>query len=417
MFYAVELHKMTLTRSLYREDELIAALKWCIIKGRFKEVLFWSQEALDSNMVPEFLESLLWVWIFTCGPESIYWMERFEACLKNPNESKYLNLAISLTYHVRYNGDGSTLSLLGVGLCKRKKQPNMITLSSLPEGLPDTPIVRALVQGKVYLAWTLLRPDWNTTAWPTLMTVAKVKHHKHIKHLEMLMDSKSWMGPHAKHEYTWCLRALATILVSNTIAYTFRDEPQVFDRVLADYTPHTNLSMRKRRHYDVPYGSLYWFTKRGSIKVNETTETELMINLEDNLLGSKYWTHYLPIGYDLGREEFFYTHFPDDIPDEWSTASRMKSHGYGGVPTGDVNHGVMFNNCLIRWFGSVPCKSVWRGFEIALEEFSQRWSVHRPDTLEKGIHQAYEEIDVDTWIHEMETWSLTTKKRRFVFKE
>lgn len=408
------MYKMPLTRSLYREDELIAALKWCIIKGRFKETLFWSQEALDSNMKDDFLKALLWVWIFTCGPASISWMERFETCMQNPTESSCLNLAISLIYHVKFRGDGSTLALLGVGLCKRKKQPNTITLFTVPHTLPDTPIIRALVQGKVDLAWTLLRPDWSTNAWATLNNVIKVKHPTHVKHIQMLMEPAAWMGSAYKPEYTWCLRALATVLTCNSVAYKISEEPAVFDRVLADYISHTGLSMRTRRIYEIPYACLYWFTQRGSKKVNETTECELQMNLEDTLVGSKFWTTYLPIGYDLAREEFFYIHFPDDIPDEWSTESRMKSHGYGGVPVGNVNHSVMFNNCLIRWFGAVPCKSVWRGFELALEEFSQRWSVNRPDTLEAGIHEAYEEIDVNTWIHEMESWSLTSKKRKFV---
>lgn len=408
---------MTLTRSLYREDELIAALKWSIIKGRFTEALFWSQEALDSNMTIEFLKALLWVWIFACGPASISWMEQYHECMKAPTHDKYLILVISLLYNVKLRGDTSSLALLGVGLCAHKKEPNTTTLQTIPSSLPNTPIVRALVQGKLDLAWTLLRPNWNTTAWPTLADVNNVKHPLYKNYLEMLMKPECWMGAAYTPEYLWPLRALATILIcsTNTLSLDLNESPSTYSRILDDYTPHTNLSMRNRRLYEIPYGCLYWFTKRGSLCVNQTTQSELMIDFEDTLVGSKYWTRYLPIGYDYEREEFFHTHFPDDIPDEWSTASRMKSHGYGGVPTGNnINHSVMFNRCLLRWFGSIPCRYIWRGLEIAVEEYTQRWNGATPENLERGIHEAYETADIDSWIHEMDSWSLSSKKRRFV---
>lgn len=406
---------MPLTRSLYREDELIAALKWSIIKGRFTEALFWSQEALDSNMTPEFLKALLWVWFFACGPASISWMERFEACVKDPNERVCLNLVICLLYNVKLRGDSSTLALLALGLCSYKKEPNTTTLSSVPVGLPNTPVIRALVQGKVDLAWMLLRPDWTKTSWTTLMNVCSIKHPKYMNYIKMLMNPVSWMGDTYTNEYTWHLRALATILTCTTGTLDLHEDVSAYTKILDEHHPHTNLSMRNRRLYEIPYGCLYWFTARGAKRVDETTEYELMIDLEDTLVGSKYWTPYLPIGYDFERENFFHTHFPDDIPDEWSTASRMKSHGYGGVPTGNnINHSVMFNRCLIRWFGLIPCRYIWRGLEIAVEEFTQRWNRCIPKTLEAGIYQAYEEADIELWIHEMDSWSLTSKKRRFV---
>lgn len=407
---------MPLTRSLYREDELIAALKWCIIKGRFNEALFWSQEALDSNMRDEYFKALLWVWIFTCGPQALSWIERFDVCMNDPNEYNCLNLVISLLYHVKNRGDISSLCLLGLGLCTPKKQPNNITLLTLPEGLPNTPIVRALVQGKADLAWMLLRPDWNTSSWDNLKAVLQHKHYSALKYLDMLSNPKAWMGNAYSPEYTWCLRSIATVLTCSPVPLTIYNEPASFDRVLSEYICHTGFTMRHRRLYEVPNACLYWHTKRGSLTVHETTQNELQMNLEDSLAGSKYWDEYLPIGYDLEREEFFYVHFPDDIPDEWSNETKKKSHGCGPVPCGKVNHNIIFNRCLIRWFNGIPCKQLWRGFEIAIEEFTHRWEVYRPHTLETGIHEAYEQIDVDSWLHEMESWSLSSKKKQFSVK-
>jgi hypothetical protein len=407
---------MPLTRSLYREDEVIAALKWCVIKGRFNQALFWAQEALDSNMKTEYFKALLWVWIFTCGPSTLSWIERFDACMGDSNEYNCLNLVISLLYHVKNRGDISALCLLGRGLCRAKKQPNTITLLTLPEGLPNTPIIRALIQGKTDLAWMLLRPDWTTTSWANLKTVIQQKNPQTTKYLDMLSNPKTWMGLAYTPEWTWCLRSIATVLACSLVPFTVHDDTQNFDRVMSDYICHTGFSMRHRRVYEVPNECLYWHTKRGALSINETTVNELQLNLEDSLAGSKYWDEYLPIGYDIEREEFFYLHFPDDIPDEWSAETKKKSHGHGPVPVGAVNHNIVFNRCLIRWFNKLPCIHLWRGFEIAIEEFTQRWEVYRPQSLETGIHEAYEEIDVDSWLHEMESWSLNSKRPQFVVR-
>ena len=61
---------MSLTKSLYREEEVIAALKWCLIRGRNTEAVFWAQECLDSGLEREYLQALIWVWLFTCGKAS-----------------------------------------------------------------------------------------------------------------------------------------------------------------------------------------------------------------------------------------------------------------------------------------------------------------------------------------------------------
>ena len=407
---------MPLTRSLYREDEVIAALKWCVIRGRFNEALFWAQEAIDSNMSEEFLKALVWVWLFTCGPKSIRWISYLHKCIENPpTEDSYIHLLLNLMYNVKYAGDTSVLSLLGLGLCYGKKQPNTITLIKVPEPLPNVPVVRALLQGKVDLAWSILRPEWSKNPWELLRNILSVKNKHTLPYFDEVATAEKWMRSLWTPNLLWCFRAVATVLVATTGSLTIMDEYNSYNHILESYARHTNLSMRKRRLYEVPYECLYWLTTRGWNRVNETTESEIQLNLEDSLKGSKYWSSLLPIGYDLSREEFFYKHFQDDIPDEWSTLARLKSHGYGSVPVGNkICHSTILNRCLVRWFSHIPSKSVWRGFEIALEEFTQRWRYKAPSSLEDGIHEAYEEKDVDSWINEMESWSLNPKKPRFV---
>jgi hypothetical protein len=408
---------MTLTRSLYREDEAIAALKWCILNRRFNEALFWSQELMDSNMTHEFLSALMWVWMFTCGPSSSTWIKRFHDCIHSNNEDEYMNMMLSLMYHVKNVGDTSVLSLLGLGLCEHTKEPNVLVPIEIPGTLPKTPIISSLIQGKVDLAWTLLRPEWSNNAWESIQAVVAVKHPKQAEYLNIIMNAEKWMGSVWDVKYTWCLRAMATLLASSNSDLTLFVERDNFDHIMSMYNKHTDLTMRSRRICTIPRQCLYWFTKRGRLLVNQSNEEELQINLEDALTGSKYWSKFLPIGYDMEREEFYSRHFPDDIPDEWSKESRAVSHGYGSTPVGDkINHSNLLNGCLVKWFGNIPSKYVWRGFEIALEVFVNKWRYGKPPSIEIGIHRAYEEKSIESFITEMSSWSLNPKRRKFVVK-
>lgn len=264
------------------------------------------------------------------------------------------------------------------------------------------------------MAWALLRPEWtNNTAWSAITSVVSVKHPQCIEHLNIIMTAEKWMGSLWNVNYTWSLRAMATLLASTKNNLTMFVEHDKYEHVMMSHIKHTDMTMRARRLYTVPRECLYWFTKRGRLFVNESNEGELMINLEDALTGSKYWSKFLPIGYDLEREKFYHRHFPDDIPDEWSTHSRSMSHGYGSTHVGDkINHSNLLNNCLVRWFSNIPSKYVWRGFEIAVEVFVNKWRHEKPPSLELGIHRAYEEKTVDSFIDEMSSWSLNPKRRK-----
>jgi hypothetical protein len=59
---------------------------------------------------------------------------------------------------------------------------------------------------------------------------------------------------------------------------------------------------------------------------------------------------------------FYDEHFPDDTPDEWSTAEREKSHGRGALQPGAEAKAESF---LRSWFGRIPSAVVWNGLDTA----------------------------------------------------
>jgi hypothetical protein len=176
--------------------------------------------------------------------------------------------------------------------------------------------------------------------------------------------------------------------------------------------------MRYRRIFEIPYECLYFFTKRGSLRINETTESDLIYRLEEKIVDSKFWSS-LPIGPysdDILREEFYAHYFPTDIPDEWSSQDRQKSHGTGVIPVGDsIDMTIVFNRCLVRWFGLLPCRSIWNGWAGTLEVFMNLWATNHPKSIESGIHEAYMQDGVtETWIQQMANWSLESKTVEFM---
>ena len=54
---------MPLTRHIYTQDEVVAALMFCALRGKSVEATFWTLELLDSELVEEVMRALKQVWL------------------------------------------------------------------------------------------------------------------------------------------------------------------------------------------------------------------------------------------------------------------------------------------------------------------------------------------------------------------
>jgi hypothetical protein len=121
----------------------------------------------------------------------------------------------------------------------------------------------------------------------------------------------------------------------------------------------SSLEGRDARVYAIPRHCLHGTTERGGLETNQTTEAELCSNrfMEKAMKRSSVWD--IDISSDERKEAFYDIYFPDDIPDEWSSDARQKSHGPGVIPPGATSW--TLGAWMIKWFDSIPSSLIFEG--------------------------------------------------------
>lgn len=362
---------MPLTRHLYREDEVIAALIFCILRGRHVEAAFWCSEMIESQMIDELFAAMRRAWLYGIGIQSLGWLRAFQALGDTIDAEKVLELVQQLS---RAKKDRSITTLLATDLTV---QPDRVNAD--PVALADSS--KSLEQF-VHLAVSQRR---TTTAWGGLQ--ASPEPDKLLKRLAMskhgVAGAKALQAIMAEPFEVWEIRAtaLAALCLSREeFLASWAAEPQPLLReVAAGLNDWESLRPRKRRQYPVPPESLYYFTERGrSVSVYDSTEKEIMGRLEKTgaLWGSVYWDAVADWQAvktdDAAREAFYDEHFPDDRPDEWSKADRAKSHGGGPLQRGAVATLEVAMERLLGRIGSAviwgklpPVKNEWTPIDIS----------------------------------------------------
>lgn len=358
---------MPLTRNLYREDEVFSALKYCILKGRLKESIFWAHELFISNLAGELLQTLFWLWMnfFSTHVSWYKWFHEATADLKNVEEYAIYLLVVSLgRASVNKRHDSTVFALLMCGLAR--VPTDRIGFAILPHSLRglagvEKAFATAVTQGKLELAWTL----WPSSAWEIL---AEFPNGGLVKELSQQHVKAFW-----KPEWAWPVKATALVIAGSLSRPVVIESEQMLVELDGCWLEwRYKAGQRDSRWATIPNECLHLFTARTT-----NTESEIMDGLNKALAGSKFWDEVLPYYNWLNREEFFDTYFITDIPDEWSSADRQKSHG--PAPTGTAE------KTFSRWF-SIPSKGLWGGIETALKYMSENFT----GNLETAIHEAYE---------------------------
>ncbi len=393
-----------LTRNLYREDEVIASLRWCALKGgaRGKEAIFWAQEALDSGMRTAVYESLFWVWVLCAALPNPGWLGEFRELCQKGSTATDDEIQYCLMRLMRGTRDITPLALLGAGLNPNQSLHDRVGQPKTPAfSAPLTPtleaIARAVAQRKAAFAWALgivSRTAWDSPAlWAVLAESSKTPETIHL-----LETAHLWL-PFSAARWTWPCRA-AAVAIATFGGVTSKDDWVAPTEWVAYKYQWQHLTMRYRRILVPPQQALYWFTARGSIPVNKTTEDELVGNIEPALRASTYWGPLLltsPLWSDDAREIFYDQYFLDDIPDEWASASRLISHGCGAVPAvPNPDYAMLFDTALARWFGTLPC-AFWSGFDDAVCPLKRAIPLdpgtRRPGDLVACLAAAYEALE------------------------
>jgi hypothetical protein len=344
---------MGLTKHLYREDEVIAALLYCTVKGRVPETAFWALELIDSDMCIPMLQTLVRSWLWFFGIRELGWFTTFATVVsaEEIDVDACLDLAIHLSMCRRT--DGSILGLLAYGLQEGQTEPDRAGVKG------------AWMQGKGRLAWSL-----SLDRWDELPGIALEKHGVEGKAwVDRYLTAEHWMGDALwSEEFLWPFRAAAVALICLPTIGRSSLKPDIPSHVQKDIEAWKAAEGRRsRRTTSIPIDCLAFLTKRGREQsVYDTNENELMGSITRALRGSVYWESiaeqlggWAAIRYhDDTREDFFDTFFPDDIPDEWSSKERDKSHGRGILQKGKGPDVMRF---YTTWFRTIRCFVCWGG--------------------------------------------------------
>lgn len=392
------------TRHLYKADEVIAALHWCIRQGRTNEAVFWCLELLDSELQEILTEELYKVWLSYFGIGCLSALP----VLTPVEREDYLGIVSGLSRLPKERRDRSNLVLLILGL--QEKQVDRV--SSIPTLEPlfqrtdcnelERAFLAAVFQGKTLLAFQLSRSLWQENhrrVFDLLQEISRLKHKQ-----PQMEDALTLLEFHSETE-SWMTRACAIATASLHPRYVGESLKPLTLTVSSDCNDllkeWTDLyGRRRRRIYQIPYECLYKVTKRGLQSNKVSTLDELYTLSDASLLGCPFWNRIIeeeaPWLDDDRKMDFYDLYFPDDIPDEWSRADQEKSHGWGSLINAEVPN---WQKYWKRWYRDMKARAVWfgnRDFDKCMIENEKTW----------------DELYKRSW--SVSTWCLTPVKKRIL---
>lgn len=365
----MEIANNSLTKHLYRLDEVVSSLRWSIITHSIHDTAFWTIELYESNFEQECLEMLETLWITNIGFSSWYSLRLIQHIYEKGETSRDDLVQITCAFAKRRLCDSTIFHLLLRGATTsvewKPSFPHTMEYKTIREAVED-----CLKRGKLKEAWLLGRAMDKSEQWNMLEVLAKSKDRLDafliIKTLRqsvyenlctayvmVSLDDISWLTSQSQ--------------IDNTIPSEVYDSMKEWEN---------EKSMRKRRAIKPRVEALLYLTQRSKQTPYETSEIDIQSCLEETLRKSEYWSciletymHNSKWKSDDHKESFYDTYFKDDIPDEWSLACREQSHGRGLGKTVEqarvrfIQHTIQRSKSLELWNSVFPnetdCSMEW----------------------------------------------------------
>ena len=362
----------SLSRHLFRLDEVAAALRYSIVERRIEEGMYWTLELLDSSEYKLLFDTLLEVWLSTIGCARLGFLFEFSklapSLTKPSNElnDSLLSLSYNLLRVSTDCRDGSVLAIAIVTLEDFVAAANAGNNISLDEQMASLSLNElasiAALKSKLYSG---ANPAIAIRSWLATKSIDNLPVVNPIRRtaqaacrlFKNYKNSSGW-------KYLWVsLEILILCMKDEQYNESIRGSDMVPLGVGARELVMGWIALtgrRKRRCYTIPKWCLKWCTERGR-------STYQPMNIEEirqpwTAMGrSAYWAQKAAefgceiIGNEISAEAssdeawegFMNFAFPDDIPDEWSLEDQMKSHGEGVVAPG---YAPSFSNWFRSWF-------------------------------------------------------------------
>lgn len=338
--------KKSLTLHLYRYEEVLASLRWSIVKRNHMEAIFWGLELYDSDMMGDLSDVLVCAWVQHIGfGRSCFSVLADILRIDEMERGEFIDCLYAWCRLPTM--DSTVFNMLLKGSLTPvewfPRFPHSSVYGSLEQAVED-----CLKRGKLMEAWLLGRAIEPEAQWFLLNRLAKSDRLKELDIIRRLDCD--------------CLsRAAAFVLVSLTnetlanslIPLTRPPLASEVARAIEEWDAEE--SIRKRRAYKIRPEAIS-LCERATLPVRTTTKGDIEIELEKSLKISHCWQEILSDYEEDGvwksdqyKEMFYNTYFPwlkDDIPDEWSTHDKEQSHGYGFGKTEEVVLRQSINNML-----------------------------------------------------------------------
>ncbi len=292
----------SLTRHLYRFEEVRAAFLYCLKSKRTVEAFFWLTELEESCYGGEARRLLFIAWFLFIGVRRLAWL-----------------LDWSQTSTTREGRRTLTLQL-----CQCSERDSSLWLLLWAAALQES-----LSQSSSLLTcqWRKVFQSDQEDFWTEML--AQSEDERIDRCLEALQEDMRAYSLYAKSTAS-CISTMAAHSLKKTWEPLNPRWPEEVLTALEDWSHMQNL--RERRVYAIPYECLFGMTARGR---GGDTSMDLQGLSEVHFQQSPWWKKVLPpegLEDDSANEAFWDTYFPwttCDHPDEWSKRDREKSHGEG----------------------------------------------------------------------------------------
>ena len=325
----------SLTKHLYRLDEVLSSLRWSIITHSLIDTVFWTIELCESNFEQECLDMLETIWLYNIGFGSWFSLRLIQSVYEDGGVTQENMVSITCALAKRRICDSTIFHLLLRGATSpdwKPQFPHSKEYLTIREGVED-----CLKRGKLNEAWLLGRAMNIEEQWEMLDKFASTLGRSEA--LSVLKELRQC--PYENLAAVYVLVSLDGITWISSQEELQNILPKEVEEAINDWQSET--SMRKRRALKPKTEALLYLTGRSEQSQYTSSERDIQIGLLDSLKKSEYWScileHYMTDDLqawksDEHNESFYETYFPEDIPDEWSLKSREMSHGRGlGKPT------------------------------------------------------------------------------------
>jgi hypothetical protein len=366
----MKIFNKSLTKHLYRLDEVLSSLRWSIITHNILDTAFWTIELCESNFEQECIEMLETIWLYTIGFGSWFSLRLIQSVYEEGSIEQ--DSLVQITCAIARNRlcDSTIFHLLLRGATTpsdwKPMFPHSKEYTTIKEAVED-----CLKRGKLNEAWLLGRSMEIKEQWELIEAIGA--NLERSEELQIIKEFRQC--PYENLAAAYVLVSLDEITWVSSQKQIQNEIPKEVQEAIEDWQSET--SMRKRRALKPKLEALLYLTSRSEQTPYVTSEPDIQLGLIQTLKASEYWAcileHYMTDNLadwksDDHHEAFYETYFKDDIPDEWSLSAREMSHGRGLGKTIElararfIYHTLQRSKSLELWnskFKDIDCTMDW----------------------------------------------------------